>query len=264
MRAVTRPNLSRRVIVPGMKAFALVVAVLLGLVSASAAGAADRLGRRTVVLGHSVDGRVITAVEIGDLDSPWRALVVGCIHGNEPAGIAIAQRLARMAPPSELDLWIVADLNPDGVAASTRQNAHHVDLNRNFPFRWESLGGYFYSGPRPQSEPESRIAYRLISKVRPQVAIWFHQHLDVVDESGGSLAVERRFAALVGLPLARLAREPGSAIGWENHVVPSGTAFAVELPAGALSPAAVDRFSRAVLAVSREGAGRSVEPRPTP
>jgi len=237
------------------RTFVLAFVVLLCTATTVGARTADPMGRRTVVLGHSVGGRVITAVETGDLDSPRRTLVIGCIHGNEPAGIAIAQRLERMAPPSELDLWIVADLNPDGVAANTRQNAHHVDLNRNFPFRWRPLSGSFYSGPRPLSESESRIAYRLVSKVRPQVAVWFHQHLDVVDESGGSLAVERRFASLVGLPLARLAREPGSAIGWENHTVPSGTAFAVELPAGPLGPAAVDRFARAILAVSQGAAG---------
>jgi murein peptide amidase A len=59
-------------------------------------------------------------------------VVVGCIHGNETAGIAIANALERLSP-RDLDLWIVADLNPDGAAADTRQNAHGVDLNRNFP-----------------------------------------------------------------------------------------------------------------------------------
>src|SRR5260221_10675886 len=98
----------------------LAVAFVLGAVLASAstaAGARDPLGRRTITLGHSIDGRAIVAIEIGDFDAARRALVVGCIHGNEPAGIAIANRLARGAPPAELDLWIVPDLNPDGVAA---------------------------------------------------------------------------------------------------------------------------------------------------
>jgi protein MpaA len=230
-------------------ALALVFIVL--LVTATAGRAADPTGRRTITLGHSVDGRPITAVETGDFDAPRRALVVGCIHGNEPAGIAIADALAKGAPPHELDLWVVRELNPDGVAAGTRQNAHRVDLNRNFPWRWKRQGGFFYSGPHPLSEPESRIAYRLVSKVRPKVAIWFHQHLDVVDASGGSLAVERRFSTLTGLPLERLAREPGSAVEWENHAVPTGTAFVVELPVGALGRMAIDRFAHAILAVSR-------------
>jgi len=227
------------------------LALLVLAAAGSASAATDPAGRRVVTLGHSVDGRVIVAVETGDFDARRRTLVVGCIHGNEPAGIAVANRLAHGTPPTELDLWIVPDLNPDGVAANTRQNADHVDLNRNFPYRWEHLGGIFDSGARPLSEPESRIAYRLVSRVRPQVAVWFHQHLDVVDESGGSAAVERRFAALAGMRLTRLTREPGSAVGWEDHQVLSGTAFVVELPAGALDESSVKRFAHAIVAVSQ-------------
>jgi len=224
------------------------------LLSLGAAGFAsersDPLGERRITLGHSVDGRPITAIEIGDFDAPRRALVVGCIHGNEPAGIAVAVRLAHARPPSELDLWIIPDLNPDGVSAGTRGNADHVDLNRNFPWRWRPLGGIFYSGPRALSEPESRIAYRLIRRLEPRVSIWFHQHLDVVDESGGNLALERQFAKLSGMRLARLTREPGSVVGWTNHQHLNGTAFVVELPAGRSSPAAASRYARAVIAVA--------------
>jgi protein MpaA len=237
-------------------AFALGLVGALAL-AAAANGAADPSGRRSVTLGRSVDDRPITAVEIGDFDAPRRTLVVGCIHGNETAGIAVASRLAHGHPPRELDLWIIRDLNPDGAAADSRDNARGVDLNRNFPWRWRPLDGMFFSGPRPLSEPESRIAYRLIRRIRPRVSIWFHQHLDVVDESGGRVALERRFARLAGLPLARLTREPGSAVGWENHEQPSGTAFVVELPAGVLDAAAVSRFAHAVVSVSQLGGAQA-------
>src|SRR5579862_8867242 len=166
------------------------VAVGLALLAAGKAAAADPTGRRTVVLGRSVDGRPIVAVETGDWDASRRALVVGCIHGNEQAGIAIARRLARQTPPTELDLWIIPVLNPDGVAADSRGNADGVDLNRNFPWRWRPLTGAYYSGPHPLSEPETKVASRLISTLNPQVSIWFHQHLDVVDASGGDIRLE--------------------------------------------------------------------------
>jgi protein MpaA len=212
--------------------------------------APDRVVHRTVALGRSVDGRPIVAVETGDPDSPRKTLVVGCIHGNEPAGIAIADRLVQTAPPPETDIWVLRDLNPDGVAAGTRGNAHHVDLNRNFPFGWQRLTGLYYSGPRPFSEPESRIAYRLIRQIRPSVSIWFHQHLDVVDDSSGNPVLERQFARVAGLRMSALEREPGSAVTWESHVFPHGSAFVVELPAGELTPPATSRYARAVFAVA--------------
>jgi protein MpaA len=89
--------------------------------------------------------------------------------------------------------------------------------------------------------------------VRPQISIWFHQHLDVVDESGGDVRVERRFASLVRLPLRRLTRYPGSATSWENHTFPGTTSFVVELPAGQPSLGRVGVFTRAIrsLAASR-------------
>ena len=86
---------------------------------------------------------------------------------------------------------------------------------------------------------------------RPRITIWFHQHDDVVDESGGDVSIERRFARLAHMPLARLPRYPGSATGWENHAMPGTTAFVVELPAGRLSPAGVERFSDAILRLIR-------------
>ena len=205
---------------------------------------------RRVVLGRSVEGRPIIAYEVGDRGDGRRELVVGCIHGDETAGVAIARSLVRASPVS-LDLWIVPVLNPDGAAAGTRGNGRGVDLNRNFPWRWKPLEGAVDSGPHPLSEPESKIADRLIRRLRPQISIWFHQPLDVVDESGGSKAVERRFASAVGFPLVRLAREAGSAVGWENHILPGSTAFVVELPAGRLPRAEVGRFAQAVLAVGR-------------
>jgi protein MpaA len=217
--------------------------------SVSADGAGSSPVQRPIVIGGSVDGRPIDAVEVGDPHSPRKELVVGCIHGNEPAGIAIAKRLENSSPAT-VDLWIVPDLNPDGRSVSTRGNARGVDLNRNFPWRWQRLGAPYYSGLRPLSEPESRSIYQLIRQLRPQVSIWFHQHLGVVDESGGSVAVERRFAALVDLPLARLAREPGSAVNWENGAFPGTTAFVVELPPGSLTAAAATRYARAVLQVA--------------
>jgi murein peptide amidase A len=170
--------------------------------------------RTVLTLGHSVRGRPIRAVVLGRLDAPHPVVVVGCIHGDETAGIAVADRLAARPPPTRSAIWIIPDLNPDGVAADTRQNAHRVDLNRNFPLHWRPLGrpgDQQYSGSRALSEPESRIAYALINRLQPRITIWFHQPQALTDQSGGNPRIEARFAALSGLPLMRLTRYPGSA-----------------------------------------------------
>jgi protein MpaA len=214
-----------------------------------------------MLIGHSTRGRPIRAYVIGDLHAARTMLVVGCIHGNEPAGIAIARRLvATTAPIPGLALWVVPVLNPDGVAANTRQNGRRVDLNRNFPYRWAPLTGYQYSGPHALSEPESRAAFGLINRIRPQITIWYHQHATVVDLSGGNPDVERDYATLVGLPAYELGRYPGSAPGWENATFPGTTAFVVELPAGTLSHASIRRNIEAVLSAGREVA-RGAPPR---
>ena len=207
----------------------------------------------SITLGRSVGGRRIGAVVLGPADAPGPVLVVGCIHGNEPAGIAVADRIAHGRIPPRSSIWIVRDLNPDGLAADTRQNAHGVDLNRNFAFAWRPLGApgdQQYSGPRPLSEPESRIASALVLRLRPRVTIWFHQPESVTDISGGNIRIERRFATLSGLPLRRLPRYPGSATGWQDHRLPGTTAFVVELPAGRLSAREAERIANAVVALA--------------
>jgi protein MpaA len=208
--------------------------------------------RRRVLLGRSASGRPIAAVELGDRRLPTALLVVGCIHGNEPAGIAIARQL-EARPPAGAHVVVIESLNPDGVAARTRENAQGVDLNRSFPFSWRPIarGGGQYSGPRPLSAPEARIAYRLILRARPRVTVWFHQPLDVVDRSGGDPAVERRFARAAGMRETTLVRYPGSAAGWQNHRLPGTTAFVVELPPGPSPPALSARLAGALRAIVR-------------
>jgi protein MpaA len=214
----------------------------------AAFGLAAPASARTVLLGHSWHGRPIEAVEVGNRSGP-PVLVIGCIHGNETGGIAIARALERLSP-RDLDLWIVPDLNPDGFAAGTRQNGHGVDLNRNFPWHWRPLRGVYESGPHPLSEREARIAHALILRLRPRLTIWFHQHLDLVWASGGDRRIEKVFARVSGLPYRPLPQLAGSAISWQNNTVQRTTAFAAELPAGKPGPAAVARYVRAVIAAA--------------
>jgi protein MpaA len=217
----------------------------------AATGSAAVSGWHRLVLGHSVDGRPILAFVGGDSSAKRHVLVVGYIHGNEPAGTAVTTVLRSLPVPAGVEMWVIPTLNPDGGAAGTRGNAHGVDLNRNFPWHWQHLTGVHYSGTKPLSEPESKIAYRLILRVKPVVAIWFHQHLDLVDASGGKIAVERRFASLVHLRLMQLAHYPGSVVSWQNAKLHGTTAFVVELPAGPLTADSARVYAAAVMKVAQ-------------
>jgi protein MpaA len=178
-----------------------------------------------------VQGREIRATRVGD--GPANVLVVGDVHGDEPAGEAIVAALRRERVAG-VTLWLVRTANPDGRAAATRHNARGVDLNRNFPWRWRGgARGTYHPGRRAGSEPETRALMRLVRRVRPRLAIYYHQHLGItVRAPGADAALQREYARRTGLPLRSLPNYRGTAIGWENHEVRDGSAFVVELRAG--------------------------------
>jgi hypothetical protein len=203
------------------------------------------------LLGRSEDARPIRIVERGNPHAT-RLLVIGCIHGSECAGRAVVRLLARLPQPIHADLWLVDDLNPDGFTAGTRQNARGVDLNRNFPSQWRPIGrrgDSQYSGPRPLSERETRIAWKLILRLRPAITIWFHQPQGIVRAWGGSIPAGRRYARLAQVPFRRLRWPSGSASNWQNHRFHHASSFVVEFPAGPLSPAPAEPYARAVIAL---------------
>jgi protein MpaA len=212
--------------------------------------AAAPVAAKQMVFGRSVQGRPLAAWSLGSTHAGRRVLVVGCIHGDECAGLAITTALRNTHVPAGVQLWLVPEMNPDGTAADTRQNAHGVDLNRNFPFQWEPIEDpTYYSGPAPASEPETRAAMALIRQIRPAVTIWYHQHMDLVDLSGGDRAVAREYARIAGLRPTCLTFLSGEATAWSNHSFPGTTSFVVELPAGPVSSDALARHLRAVRGV---------------
>jgi protein MpaA len=216
------------------------------------AGGTVRSTARSVVIGRSVQGRSITARVLGPAAARRKLLLVGCIHGNECAGSRILSATAHLTVPRDVQLWLVQRMNPDGTEAGTRQNAHGVDLNRNFPYQWQPISDpTYYSGPRPASEPETRAAMQLIRRIKPTVTIWYHQHQDLVDMAGGDRGVARRYAEISGLRATCLAFLPGTAPGWSNHVLPGTTSFVVELPAGPVAAPALAGHLRAVRAMEQ-------------
>ncbi len=178
-------------------------------------------------------------------------LVVGCIHGDECAGTAVIAALERSHPDE--DLWLVPTFNPDGLAHATRQNAHGIDLNRNFPAGWRPFGppwSVYAAGPRPWSEPETRLVRALVERIHPRYSIWFHQHLDLVWAYGRSSRSGRRYARLAGMRYYHHRWLDGTASNWQNRLPDGQISLTVELPAGRLDAFGVDRQVRAVLGLS--------------
>lgn len=210
------------------------------------------------VIGRSAQGRPIVSVRSGPVNAAAKVLVVGSVHGNEAAGMRITQRLLALGAPPGVELLIVPTLNPDGLDARTRGNAHGVDLNRNFPFDWQPLSGGEYSGRGPLSEPEARTAHRFILRTKPDVTIWFHQPFGLIDRPEGNPFAAHRFADLIGLPLVRLpGRYPGSISRWQNHRFPRDAAFVAELPRR-VSGSLIRRGTAAVRALAAELASPGV------
>jgi murein endopeptidase len=187
---------------------------------------------RRLLLGRSTEARPIYAYRLGN-PAARRLLVVGSVHGNEPAGLTVTRRLLRVAPPLHAELWIVPTLNPDGLAGRVRVNANGIDLNRDF--------GRF-------SQRETRIARALIVRLRPFLSVWFHQPQGLVRAFGPSVPVARRYASLARARYRTLAWPPGTAARWQNSL--GERSFVVELPRGPLRPRAAARHVRALLAVA--------------
>jgi protein MpaA len=207
-------------------------------------------------LGTSAGGLPIDAVRRGTPGGRV-VLVIGVIHGDEPAGAAIVDRLAQLDVAGGVDLWTVLAMNPDGLAANDRHNANQVDLNRNFPYEWGPIGqpgDGQYAGTGPASEPETQAMVAFISEIRPDLVIWYHQDLYRINPgTGRNGAIRARYAELTALPLVDITggTYTGVAATWARHELDPGVAFIVEL-GPTLSADEADLHARAVLAVAAE------------
>jgi murein peptide amidase A len=206
-------------------------------------------------IGESARGRPIRAVVRNVTGGRPLVLAVGCIHGDECAGTGVIHAMG--CELGSGDIVAVPNLNPDGRALGTRLNAHGVDLNRNFASDWQAAGTRGdpeYPGRRPFSEPETRLARRLIRTLRPDVTIWFHQQVEppLVRAWGPSVPAARTYARLAGTPFRRLPWLAGTAPNWQNHHFPGTSSFVVELPWGKVPQDGLVNHALAILELARE------------
>jgi murein peptide amidase A len=170
------------------------------------AGAADAGVIEKRLLGYSVQHRPIVAYHLGNPGVRPVSLIIGQMHGDEHAGVRAARSIIGDASQLRgINVWVIPTINPDGDAHHTRQNAHHVDLNRNWPYHWRALTGQYYSGPHPLSEPETRAVRRFLLAIRPRFVVSLHQPLQGVDLDAGRGPAYHRFRDALshdlGLPI---------------------------------------------------------------
>jgi protein MpaA len=170
--------------------------------TSSATSTADRPAVvESRVIGRSVKGRDIVAWRLGNPRSSKKVLLLGAMHGDERGAVTILRALRDGRPIDGADIWVVPVVNPDGYASNRRQNAHGVDLNRNFGAKWRKIGGATKSGRRAFSEPETRAVRDFVDEIRPTYTVSYHQPLDGIDiRDTGNRAWAQRLAAQVRLP----------------------------------------------------------------
>lgn len=133
---------------------------------------------KLVKIGTSVEGRPIEALEISNTldqglgDGKPHVKLVSGIHGDETAGRVVSLGMAEWLCEnhqkdetasdivSNMHLWILPDMNPDGFKLKSRYNANGRDLNRDFPDRYDQ-GGITSSLEGRQPETQAIMAWTM-------------------------------------------------------------------------------------------------------
>lgn len=215
--------------------------------------------KKTITVGYSAQGRKITAKRQGPADAPYVLLALGQMHGSEPKGQPVirALRALKISAKSNVQIWSISTMNPDGAKRGSRSNARGVDLNRNFPTNWKRTGkGTFYSGKSRASERETKAVMKFVDQLKPNAVLSFHQHANTVFSvcSKTSRAWVRRTGKVMRLPVPNIAKANckkdaatynGTFNEWFVDEKKYGVFATVELPTSRrISNAAIKRYAK--------------------
>jgi hypothetical protein len=151
------------------------------------------------VLITTPGGRELALYTLGNARAGKRTLLLCNHHGDEQwvaqlcvdfVKYVVAKRdedplIKEVLAKSALDVLPLG--NPDGFSTGSRFNAHHVDLNRNFPFKW----GYKEAGtvnpnpgPAAMSEPETRALHDYQLEHTGEWVVILNYHLRYPESDG--------------------------------------------------------------------------------
>jgi len=204
--------------------------------------------------GISVKGKRLECKVIGSGDDT--ILVLGGIHGSEPAGETLARELISYlsAKPSALigkRIVVAPAINPDGLAKGRRRNSNGVDINRNFAT--SNRTSLKRHGKTPLSEPEARFISNLIDFYKPKVIVSIHQPINCIDWDGPAKDLAKAMSEACSMPVKKIGALPGS-LGSYAGIELGIPIITVELPGSAtrISPKEVWRkFGKMMLVAIR-------------
>ncbi|WP_138420594.1 M14 family zinc carboxypeptidase [Aquibacillus sediminis] len=241
------------------------------------------------VIGQSVAGRAIYAIKLGNgkkevyIDAAHHGrehmttnLVMNMVDTYARA-YAADQTFATYDVKELLDqvtIWIIPMVNPDGVTLAQhglkttvnpgqlilynngrtdfknwKANLHGVDLNRQYPFQWNTIVhdpgkpsyGY-YKGQQALSEPEAKAVYRFIKSHHFLAAISYHSSGQLVYGRSGhdryTLPLQKQIADATGYRPIDLHKNPdgGGLTSWfvydqgQPGITPEISPYVVEQP----------------------------------
>ncbi len=136
---------------------------------------------RVSVEGTSAGGHPLYLVHAVRGTPAWRVFFYAQQHGDEVSGkdalLYLVRDIARKPEllPTDVDLWIMPMVNPDGAEAGKRRNSTGTDLNRDHIVL---------------EQPETQALHRVARRVRPHVAVDCHEFTRDSEErrAGGWIA----------------------------------------------------------------------------
>jgi hypothetical protein len=181
---------------------------------------AQATASETTTIGSSVGGGSIEMTTFGA--GGTHVFLVGAIHGNAREMSLVASQVGTLLDAGAeinpaLTLHVITQLNPDGAATDSRENANGVDLNRNFPA--SNFVGSPEHGQAPLSEPESRALASIVDQLSPtMIIVGLHTRFDpFVNYDGPDATKGARLASLLGFQYSSSESSPptpGSIGNW--------------------------------------------------